>query len=366
MSTQRFSLVIRRDGETIVRGVEWSLHAVIRKLLEVELLKLSFAPSLSWQIECEGHRLDQSLTVGEALAAVGVTASTERPLHAIVQQAPSPYPSLESSAPSAPAMRPSAPSPFAGAPPPSPSFAAPPRSSFGVPAAAPGYAQPPPPTMAAASRPQQSSSPLDQRRATVRYFSRMNPQRVFPLVVTIAPYAVLTPLGPEVARAVSGAFAVDHHSLVEIEPVLPGCTCHPAKLSIDPRAGTEMKADFWVVPQVMGRVSGAEVYVRHGKRTVRVPLKVDVVEPRAARVTGVLSLALPYLSAVMKHYHVDFETQLSEGFSLYLTFARAFFTLGPTQLFALLLCATGGLWWWSRPRQAEAHDDPEKLLASPS
>lgn len=437
MTTQRFSLVIRCQGETIVRAVDWPLTSVLRDLLGVELRARSLNEALPWQFVCEDRTLDLALPLGDALRLASIPLSPEKSLRAFAQTPDTPSqrppaapsapvapqvstdtlqgispPAFESAAgapgpfgpggpaPAAPPMAPAPammpPAPPAMAPAPSPAMAprpsaaapmGPPVSPWGNPGPPPNMPPPnmpmrppvppppsnlpPPPPIAYPVAPHgplgvptTTVRPNEERRATVRYFTKMNPQRVFPLVVSIAPHAVLTPLGPNVAREVSEKFTLQDDGMVEIEPVLPGCTVHPAKLTVNARSATEVKAEFWVVPQVEGKVRGARVYVRHAQKPVTVALKVIVVQPRGARVAAALGLVVPYATTVMKHYQLDFESQLGQGFSLYKSVAQAaFFTLGPTSLFGLFVALSLGLFLWARPREGVAHEDPEALLA---
>ena len=117
--------------------------------------------------------------------------------------------------------------------------------------------------------------PAPADRAAVRYYARMRPARVFPLDVAV----FARPGGP-----------------VEVEPILPGCDCHPPRETAptDP-AGEPAQVTFWVVPHVLGRVRGARVVVRRGGRVLaEVPLDVRVSAPTWAWAAAGAGLVVPY------------------------------------------------------------------------
>src|SRR5262245_45499074 len=99
------------------------------------------------------------------------------------------------------------------------------------------------------------------RRATVRYYSRMNPERVYPLLVLITRDLIEQVQKKHTDQRTRSPFVVEPDSPVEIEPVLPGCDCYPpkvvARLGEDDRTFT-----FRVVPRVLGKVVGAAVSIR--------------------------------------------------------------------------------------------------------
>lgn len=182
-----------------------------------------------------------------------------------------------------------------------------------------------------------------ERRATVRYANRMNPRRTFPLRVILSPH-----------EGVSQALGGEEGLLVEIEPVLPGCTCYPPRDRLRVRDG-EASVTFWVVPQVLGRVEAARVVVRQdGEVLTEVSLDVCVVEQRLTWLMAALSLVLPFMLFVLKHLNLAPEGQ---GLGLYGQVARwlvAHLTyLTPEVLTGVLVAATGGLYFWLRPRRCE-------------
>lgn len=164
------------------------------------------------------------------------------------------------------------------------------------------------------------SSPVPQaeRRATVRYYTRMNPDRMFPLLVILSEQQVQEVVKARVGQASSTAFKVDEGSVVEIEPVLPGCDCYPPRVPLAVDAKGPATATIWVVPKVLGRVQGARVLIRQGGRILtEVPLDVKVSKQTLAVACGLLSLAAPYLTMGLKSLKLDYESQKASGFPVY-------------------------------------------------
>jgi hypothetical protein len=199
---------------------------------------------------------------------------------------------------------------------------------------------------------------MTERRATVRYYHRMNPQRMFPLLVVLSRAEIEEVVKSGVSQAKSEAFRVAEGSLVEIEPVLPGCSCHPPREQVRIGAG-EVSVTFWVVPEVLGRIMQARVVVRQDSDTLaEVPLEMCVVRQNMTRLVGALSLVLPFGLFVLKQVGLDFESQSKDGFNLYAQAAGWLVqSLTPEVLTGLLLVATLGLYFWLRPRRREVFWD---------
>jgi TatA/E family protein of Tat protein translocase len=200
------------------------------------------------------------------------------------------------------------------------------------------------------------------RRATVRYYSRMNPERVYPLLVLITRGQVEKIHKKHTDQRMSAPFAVDVDAPVEIEPVLPGCDCHPPRVVTRLGQG-DRTLTFRVVPRVLGRVDGAVVSIRQDHACLaEVELDVRVVKRTLVALSGAAAFLLPGLSAVMKHFGLDFETQKEQGFSLYLAVAQLLFDrVSPLALTALLGVPTALLWWLTRPRTRDVFWDVEKV-----
>jgi tetratricopeptide (TPR) repeat protein len=118
---------------------------------------------------------------------------------------------------------------------------------------------------------------------------------------------------------------------------------------------------FWVVPHVLGEVMQARVVLRqNGTVLAEVPLKMRVVKQGVTLLLGALSLLLPLGLMMLKHFRLDFESQLEDGFGLYAAAAHwAVRSLSPEALMGLLLAATGGAYFWLRPRKRDVFWDIE-------
>jgi hypothetical protein len=200
--------------------------------------------------------------------------------------------------------------------------------------------------------------PSVERRATVRYYHRMNPERMFPLLVILSPKEIQAVVQRGVSQARSEAFHVEEGSLVEIEPVLPGCACYPPREQLRIAAG-EVGTTFWVVPHVLGKVMHARVVIRQdGQTLAEVSLEARVVKQSMTFVVGGLSLVLPFGLLLLKHFKLDFESQLEDGFSLYAQVAGWLLrSLTPERLTGLLLALTASLYLCLRPRRRDVFWD---------
>src|SRR5205823_3257744 len=114
-----------------------------------------------------------------------------------------------------------------------------------------------------------------ERRATVRYYTRMNPDRMFPLLVILSAKEIEEVVKAKVKQAVSESFKVEEGSHIEIEPVLPGCDVYPPRHTLEVDDKDTITESFWIVPRVRGRVHGARVLIRQGER-VLAEVKLDV------------------------------------------------------------------------------------------
>jgi hypothetical protein len=198
-----------------------------------------------------------------------------------------------------------------------------------------------------------------ERVATVRYYSRMNPDRMFPLLVILSARQIEEVVKKSVKQAVSEAFEVEEGSCVEIEPVLPGCDCYPPRHVLAIEDKDAITETFWVVPRVIGRVHGARVLIRQGDRVLAdVPLDVKVSKQTLAVACGLLSLAAPYMTMGLKSLKLDYESQKADGFPLYQQ-AGAWIAenLRPEWLGLGLLGLAFLLYLWMRPRRRDVFWD---------
>jgi hypothetical protein len=205
------------------------------------------------------------------------------------------------------------------------------------------------------------------RQATVRYYHRINPERTYPLLVILSSKQIREIAKRNVGQAVSGRFEVALDSTVEVEPILPGCSCYPPKDALTVGEG-ESSATFWVVPHVLGKVMQPRVVVRqNGKVLAEVPLQVRVVKQGLTLVLAALSLVLPPILLLLKQLRLDFESQFQDNFGLYAQAAQwALRSLTPEWLAGLLLLATAGAYLWLRPRRRDVFWDVETGGSEPS
>lgn len=187
---------------------------------------------------------------------------------------------------------------------------------------------------------------LPTRQATVRYYHRMNPQRVYPFLVVLSKEEIAEIVQGGVKQTVGERFAVEAESPVEVEPVLPGCQVYPPKhtLVIGPDTQT---LEFWVVPQVLGKIKGAKVIVRQDGDTLsEVKLKAKVVQQTAAVVVGALSFVMPYVTKSLKADNPD-GSVLQGAVNWVAT------NLRPEAIWAGLAVVAVGLYFWCRPRKRD-------------
>jgi hypothetical protein len=150
-----------------------------------------------------------------------------------------------------------------------------------------------------------AAAPTAEREATARYYNRMNPQRVYPLLVVISKQMIERAAGSGVDQKSSGPFKVALDAAIEIEPVLPGCYCYP------PRATTrlgdnDVTLTFHVVPHVLGEVTGACIRVRQDHYDLTtIDLDMKVVQRTSVLLAGALTIGLPLVSSLARHFRFD-------------------------------------------------------------
>jgi hypothetical protein len=199
--------------------------------------------------------------------------------------------------------------------------------------------------------------PLVERQATIRYYHRMSPERMFPLLVVISRKAILKVIKKNVAQKQSEKFEVALDSIVEIEPILPGCDCFPPKDTV--RITTaEATARFWVVPHVLGDVMHARVVVRQGGAVLaEVPLEICVSKQTLTLFAGAMNFCVPFVSMLLKQSHLSLSSAEGHAGVLAALVGWALLVLSPEVMAGLLLVATIGLYLWLRPRQRDVFWD---------
>ena len=203
-------------------------------------------------------------------------------------------------------------------------------------------------------------TPAVTRQATVRYFSLMNPQRMYPLVVMLSEREIRRIVRRHVEQTRGEDFETTVGEELTVEPVLPGCDCWPPRAPLtvtDDRSLTT----FWVVPRVLGEVMQARVTVRRGNQVVsEVPLKVRVRRQRWAVLAAACGVLAPIGTALLQSFGVDPQTQAEQDFGLYVTVLQWLAGyLTPDRVLLALLVLAGVLYLWARPRRRTALWDVE-------
>ena len=209
------------------------------------------------------------------------------------------------------------------------------------------------------------STPIDiaTRRATVRYYYKMNPQRSYPLLVILSADEIREIVKRRVKQTTSETFTVDTSTGIEIEPVLPGCQCHPPRV-VAKLGDADQVFTFHVVPHVLGSVTGARVLIRQNHTTLaEVELDIKVVQRTMVVVSGLSAVVLPAASAAMKHFGLDFTPK--DGSSPYLAAMNFVFgQVTPLVMTLVLGAVTVGLWWFTRPKGRDVFWDINPKPAS--
>jgi serine/threonine protein kinase len=190
------------------------------------------------------------------------------------------------------------------------------------------------------------------RQITIHYYARMHLRRVFPLEVELSAWQLR-----EAAQPVSGSLP----DLV-IEPILPGCDCHPRRAPLPVGlSGEPTTVAFRIVPQGIGPADKARVVVKRGGRIVReVPLDVAIVNRTWAWACAAAGLLAPF--GVIGLRWLPAATAGNSGF--FESVGRWIGGNVPPDLIGFGLLATAaGLFAWSRPRPAVATHEMDKDCA---
>lgn len=195
-------------------------------------------------------------------------------------------------------------------------------------------------------------APPHRRRASVRWYRRMNPERMYPLTVVLAEGRLRQVTKPGVGQKTAGEQLVvtKEDPFVRIRPVLPGCLCYPDEQVIDATPKL-VEVRFQVVPHVVGTIEEARVefYQRHRLMTA-VPLPLVVSRQTMAVVLASLGVAWPVVGTVLKSAGGNEPTDLAATWLQWLLGQPHALEVGlGLGAVAALVC-----WWWNRPRQASA------------
>lgn len=203
-------------------------------------------------------------------------------------------------------------------------------------------------------------APPAKRQTTVRYYERMNPNRMFPLLVVISKEKIREVQKKHVQQT-GQQIEVNEKKRVEIEPVLPGSHCYPQKCEVD--VDKDVNFTFWIVPHVLGELQHSRVVIRQdGKELASIPLKMRVVRQTVTIIMAVLVVLLPFLTTLLQHFRLDFASQLQDGFPVYAQLASfVSHNMSPEVLGGVLLLFTLAFYLWRRPRKRDVFWDIEPV-----
>jgi tetratricopeptide (TPR) repeat protein len=220
---------------------------------------------------------------------------------------------------------------------------------------------------------QPASHETVQRHATVRYYRVMRPGGIYPLLVVLSTREIdASQLERQVEQNSQDALPVQAALPVEVEPILPGCPCYPARQSLDGKAEL-VQARFEVKAENKGKLDGARVALRqHGVAIAELPLEVHIRRPLLAILLGVLAMGVPL---VLKVLGLSLEAQAEQQFAGWLGLLEKLLSCTQSLPVWGLGIALGVvallLWLRSRPRRntfwvvmevPSASEPPEKKL----
>jgi len=195
-----------------------------------------------------------------------------------------------------------------------------------------------------------ASPPTVRRKATVRYFTRMYPNRLYRLLVVLSGQEVRQLLRNEVGQATSEGFTVRVQEPIKVEPMLPGCTVYPPRREVTVSGEEPVEARFQVLAHTQGGSLEAPMVVlrQAGRELARVLLKVRVGKPTLAYALAAASVAVPVL---LKYLKLDLDAQAGADFSGYLQLLQTIVALPWWAWTTPLLLAAGVAAWWCWPRE---------------
>lgn len=189
----------------------------------------------------------------------------------------------------------------------------------------------------------------------------MNPETIFPLNIAFSSKILGQIRSKNIGQVASHNFKFKVDQSIEIEPIIPGCQCYSPKQEII--LNENVTFTFYVFPQVIGEIDGAFVRIMQNHvKLEKVKLQIKVRKKTLAVFFGVTAFLLPAFSSVLKFYGLDFETQKTQDFSLYIFLIRFVFDyLSPGVLMAGLCGITLVSWLWATPSEEELFWDMEKI-----
>lgn len=199
---------------------------------------------------------------------------------------------------------------------------------------------------------------MEQRNVSVRYFSQMNPGKVFPLLVVVSHDRIKHVSNSRIAEAQAASLEMDARTSLWIEPIVPGCTCYPAK--------TEIRLDrpvieeaFWLVPEVSGVVEGAQVELRqNGKLIDSLPLNIRVRSKAWVWIWALCSGIVPILSDLLSLLDPSLSsTSRGASASVLSVLAEIGRTIPPIAFFAFFATLSAAIALLVRPKQEQSFWD---------
>ncbi|MCB9637970.1 MAG: hypothetical protein H6727_03585 [Myxococcales bacterium] len=146
-----------------------------------------------------------------------------------------------------------------------------------------------------------------RRKGVVRYYEQMNPQKIFPLLVSIiqAEMYIKIPDLPRVKQAESEKVLEikENSPYVRLVPVIPGCIISPPEAVVDVRK-EKVDTEFWVSPQAEGDLRrSARVQVWHeGVLKDEIPIPTRVRTQTLTKVISSMSFMSGLAGAVFEAY----------------------------------------------------------------
>lgn len=189
-----------------------------------------------------------------------------------------------------------------------------------------------------------------RRHATVRYYRRILPNRLYPLLVVLSAEQLRSLARDELEQAATDGLVVRAEEPLTIEPVLPGCTVYPPRIDVRIGGDEVTQADFRVLSLLQGgRLDGAAVVIRQGGvELATIPLRIRVGKPTVAWLFALGSMIAP---AALEYFKLDVQTQVEHSFTGYADLAQqvlaAPWWAWSAGFVVLALVAA----WWTWPRQ---------------
>lgn len=189
-----------------------------------------------------------------------------------------------------------------------------------------------------------------RRHATVRYYRRLLPNRIYPMMVVLSVDRLRSLVQAELDQAATDGVVLKTEEPVVIEPILPGCNVYPPRVEVRIGSDEITQADFRVLAVLQGgRLDGAAVSIRQGGvELVQIPLQIRVGRTTAAWVLGAASMVMP---ALLRYTKLDLETQAEQRFGTYAAIAQQVLA-APWWAWSIGFVASAIVaLWWVWPRQ---------------